>query len=262
MTETKDAIVDYLAAELERRKASSSAYSLRAFAQDLGIEAATLSQLLKRKRKMTFATARDLLHRLQVPLHVRNALLLSLDDASQYVEPARERRVLSEAELEQLADWEAYAVLSALDLTTLEPTAAAIAAHLGCDPGKVQRLLDTYCELGMVEREGERHRQTGVRLTTTHGQKSDALVRAHRAWIDRAQTALAAHEPTSDFSGITMAIPKAKFAEASRRIREFRRSLAAFLEAGDADEVIRLNIQLFAVRPPEAAPSPRETPKD
>jgi DNA-binding MarR family transcriptional regulator len=254
-----DAIVGFLEAELERRKAASASFSLRAFAQELEIEAATLSQLLKRKRKMTFATARELLNRLQVPLHVRNALLLTLDDESQYAQPAGERRILTEDELERLADWEAYAVLSALDLRSIEPTVPAIAAHLGCDPGKVRALLDTYCSLGIVTRDDDEYRQTGVRLTTTHRQPSSALSRAHQEWIEQAQRALAACREPADFSGITMAIPMEKFDEACRRIREFRRSLAAFLEAGEPDQVVRLNIQLFTVKPD---PGPSETAND
>ena len=49
----------------------------------------------------------------------------------------------------------------------------------------------------------------------------------------------------SDITGITMAIDSKKLKEAKKRITNFRRSLAEFLESGTRDSVYRLNLQLF-----------------
>jgi transcriptional regulator with XRE-family HTH domain len=43
--------------ELERRQAANHRYSLRAFARDLGVDHASLSQILRGRRALTFATA-------------------------------------------------------------------------------------------------------------------------------------------------------------------------------------------------------------
>lgn len=242
-------IVNFLQAEFDRRRATQAEYSLRAFAFDLGTEAATLSQLLKQKRRMTFETARDLLSRIELPLHVRNSLLLSLDDPEQHSEPAEPTRVLNEDELERLADWESYAVLSALDLKNSKPTAVGIAAAIGADVKKVEALLNIFLSLGMIREDRGEYSQTGVMLTTSNNIPSAALCRAHREWMEKAIEALGARRADCDFSGITVAAPTSKLEEAQRRIREFRRSLAAWLAEGEEDAVVRLNIQLFPVRP-------------
>ena len=50
-----------------------------------------------------------------------------------------------------------------------------------------------------------------------------------------------------DFTSMTMAIDPEKLTEAKKKIREFRRGLSEFLEAGKKEEVYRLNIQLVPV---------------
>src|SRR4051812_48040678 len=57
---------EVLAAELERRCARNSRYSLRAYALWLGIHHATLSQILNRRRRLTPRTIRKLGKRLGV----------------------------------------------------------------------------------------------------------------------------------------------------------------------------------------------------
>ena len=56
-----------LAAELERRQAANPRYSLRAFAAWLGIHHSSLSQILRRKRRLTAKTVYHLGKRLSIP---------------------------------------------------------------------------------------------------------------------------------------------------------------------------------------------------
>ncbi len=247
MNQTGKKIVEYLLAELGQRRVQNPSYSLRAFAVDLGVEAATLSQLLKFKRKMTFEAARDLLGHCDLPAFQRNSLLLSLDQPENHHSRIAPNRVLTDSELELLADWEAFAVLSALEIYSIEHTATDIARAIGAEEKKVSELLSLFVDLKMVEKSAETYFATGVRLTTNTS--SAALVRAHRAWIEKALEALTVNRSNADFSGVTLAAPKAKLDEAMRRIREFRDSLVAWLAEGDSDTVFRLNIQLFGLTP-------------
>lgn len=247
-----DNFIKFLKTELERRRIGDPSYSLRAFAADLGMEGATLSQLLSRKRKLTFEAARGILKYLNPPLDVRNALILSLDNPGQYPAVKEPLRVLTETELKALSAWEAYAILSALDLQTIESTASGIAAAIGSSVATVEGILDHFLDLGFVRQDGDRFYQTGVILTTTNQTPSAALIQAHFAWINKALDVLGAigsgtETKLRDFSGVTTAASRAKFPEAARRILDFRRSLAAFLADGHVDTVVRLNIQMFDI---------------
>jgi hypothetical protein len=245
-----ETFIAYLEDELRRRRIARPRYSMRSYAADLGIESATLSQLLSGKRKVTFAAARELLDRLDPALHVRNALLLSLDDPAQWADGAFEQRELAPEEMALLSRWEAYAVLAAVDLKDVEATAEGLARAVGAQPEVARQLLDAFVQRGVLAREGDRYRQTGVAVTSG-ARRSDALQAAHREWIERGLRALASDDPDADFSGITMAMSSARLAEAKRRIKEFRRSLAQYLaqDAGEDDVVVRLNLQFFPVRP-------------
>lgn len=50
-----------------------------------------------------------------------------------------------------------------------------------------------------------------------------------------------------DITSMTMAIDVRKIQEAKKRIREFRKDMAAFLEEGEATEVYSLNVQFIPI---------------
>ena len=56
-----------LTAELERRRAANSRYSLRSFARDLSVHHSTLSQILRGKRRLTGRNVRAFGRRLRLP---------------------------------------------------------------------------------------------------------------------------------------------------------------------------------------------------
>src|SRR3954447_4373844 len=56
-----------LVAERERRRAANARYSLRSFGRDLGVDHATLSQILRGKRRLTARTVRALGRKLRPP---------------------------------------------------------------------------------------------------------------------------------------------------------------------------------------------------
>ncbi len=66
--------------------------------------------------------------------------------------------------------------------------------------------------------------------------------------------AVGAHpDEEQDISGITLLISSDKISEAKRRIKEFRRSLAQYLEApagSPKPELYRIGVQLFPLKKP------------
>lgn len=245
-------VVEILRSELSSRKAKNPRYSIRAFAQQLGIESSSLSKFLSGQRNLTFRAASDLLDALDVPIEKKNALLLWFDDPANFHKPAeRERRTLTPDELKVILEWQHYAILSALKIQTLR-TEAHISHFLGLDHNLVAESTERLCALQLIERSptGELH-LTGHALTTSRSPLDlSQRLRANISYIERAIAAAEAAESAKsgehiDFSGMTVASSPALIAEAARRIREFRRALAEFLESGEKTTVLRMNIQLF-----------------
>ncbi len=73
--------VELLQTELARRKGSNPRYSLRAFARQLGIDHSALSQILRRRRRLTTRNLRRFGKALRVPQRDvdRAALLVNAD---------------------------------------------------------------------------------------------------------------------------------------------------------------------------------------
>ena len=71
-----------LRAELKRRQARNSRYSLRALARDLGLHHGTLSRLLHHRRRLTAVAARAIATRLEVPSTVIDRECCDADDAA------------------------------------------------------------------------------------------------------------------------------------------------------------------------------------
>lgn len=243
-------IVDFVKSELAARQAKNPRYSLRAFSESLGIASATLSQILKGKRNLTFATAQQILEQLKVDAVKRNTLLLTFADPQSYTPAKTNFRVLTESELEAIAGWQFYALLCAFELPDQHFTEEEVSRKIGCDLSLVQSSIKLLMDLNLLRKERERFIPTGEKLTTTNHIPSKALVRAHRDYLNRAIEVLESRDgpKESDFTGITMTVAKDKLPEAARRIRDFRRSLAAFLGEGKQDEVYRINIQLFPLK--------------
>lgn len=244
-----DAIIrQFLDDEYLKRRRARPNYSYRSFAELLGTDVSTLIQILKGKRKISFEKARELLDSLKVPLHKRNAMLLSLDDPSQYTDRGVAHHSFTAEELTKFEDWEGWAAMVCLDLENIPRTAAGIAGKIGADPEKVQKLLDYAAELGLVLKDGLSYHPAEKNCTISDP-FHPSLFENHRQWIQQVIDRIQNQDTDDTFiSGITVSCSRSKLPEARRRISEFRRSLGEYLDDGQKDTLVRLNFQFYPVR--------------
>lgn len=139
-----------LQAELAARCERNSRYSLRAFANFLAVDHATLSQLLRGKRNMTAPAIRRLGQRIG----------LTADQIEQYLASVRapepggtEVRALAEDAAQVLGQWHAFAILELMRLREFRPDVRWIARMLGVDGGEVQVALQHLLRLGFLRME-------------------------------------------------------------------------------------------------------------
>ncbi len=139
---------DRLRRELARRCTCNPRYSLRAFANYLGIDHATLSQLLRGKREFTASSIRRLAQRLG----------LGTEDVGRYVEaqqrpaPAASNvRTLADDAARVLGDWLPFAVLELTRLAEFRPDVRWVARMLGVEPDAVKVALQHLVRLGFLQ---------------------------------------------------------------------------------------------------------------
>lgn len=240
----------YLQQELQRRQKQNARYSIRAFARDLEVDATALSRLLAGKRAVGTQTARRILDHLKLAPSTRESLLRSLLSPQDHAVPVDEEYVaITPDQMERMDDWAHSATLELARSQGARLDIPALAAYFGLPIARVEGIVRTLTELGLVRRTERGLGKVHDRTTAIFKERSAALDRVILGYIDRAKHSLAAHPAEDhDFSGITVLASREKLPEATRRIKEFRRSLAHFLAAEDGDTLFRLNIQLFSLR--------------
>jgi uncharacterized protein (TIGR02147 family) len=234
----------FLYSELRARKGNNPAYSLRAFAQSLGLSPGRLSQYLSGKRKITSEVAKKIVNRLNLSPGQEQEWSRTKNDNALYAR-------LNEQTFRIIADWEHYALLNLLKLRGQNHDHEKLAERLGISIRAVDIAIERLLDIGLIIRSNGRYRRKAMRLRTSDGIESRALRIAHLQDLQRAVAALEEVDVNSrDITSITMAIAKKRLPEAKVRIKAFRRELADLLEGADADEVYNFQVQLVPITKP------------
>lgn len=273
-------IANELQAELERRQAlpdrrprnrRAGRYSLRSFAEDLGLSHGFLSRILRGERHLSQEQAHS----------IGLKLGLSEDERLRFVDLARvcllknkrlQKQVIqANPALQASTDdgQKAYALLdpndfyilkrwyypALLELTKIAPgrhTAKALAKRLGLSLVECEVALErlvTHRFLGKGAKNGVAVYSAIVGPLETRDIPSAKIRDFHQQMLSKAKESL--ERDDSDLrhiSGITFAADAARLSQTKDLIREFRQRLAEIMCAGDTvviDAVFQLNIQLF-----------------
>jgi transcriptional regulator with XRE-family HTH domain len=234
----------YLLQEFERRIRANPKYSLRAFARDLGIHSGTLSGILNQRRAVGTKVLSHILKKLPLSASDKKKILTEL------ITPTgtrfEESPLIDEEVLRIIKDWEHFAIMAYLQLRKAKKSPGDIAKALRLPQTKILRALVNLEKAGLLKRDGDQLKITHKNLVTTHGIPSPTLREAHVQYIDKAKSALSEFSVDErDITGATLAVSYKNLPKAKELIQQFRIELSELLEHGEADEVFRLNIQLF-----------------
>ncbi|WP_413287935.1 DUF4423 domain-containing protein [Bdellovibrio sp. HCB337] len=234
----------YLLQEFERRTKANPNYSLRAFARDLEIHSGTLSSILNQRRTVGAKVLTHIMKKL--PLSAADKKKILSDLMTPAPVESEKPPVIDEEVLNIIKDWEHYAILSYLHLRKAKKAPGDMAKALRLPQAKVLRALTNLESAGLISRDGGQLKVTHKSFITSRGIPSPALREAHAQYIEKAKRALTEFSVNErDITGTTIAISSKNLPKAKELIQQFRQELSEILEQGEADEVFRLNIQLF-----------------
>lgn len=235
--------IEFIRNEYMKRRQANAAYSMRAFARDLGISPARLSQVLSRKRTLTHGQ----LQCIRAAMNLDAATTQSLANFKKRPKP-RKYVPIAMDHYRLIADWQHFAILSLLETVTGKNARDIqwIAKRLASTTVEIRQAIERLLNLDLIEETQEGYRPVQNNLSSTSEAPSTALRHFHHQMLDLAKHALD-EQPIErrSVTAMTMAINSKKLPEAKEMIQEFRRNLCAFLEDGAADEVYSLNVQLF-----------------
>jgi transcriptional regulator with XRE-family HTH domain len=234
--------------ELNQRRAKNPRYSLRAFAQTLGISPSFLSKILAGKKSLGENTFLKLASRLSLPEDSVENLRSSL--------PGFKLAALSFTSLEadqfqSISDWHHYAILEAFTLHDSVATPEWMAEKLNISVAKAQAAMDRLRRLGYLKKDSKGNWDHHVdNHTTTHLPTPTLACREHeRQVLQLALLALDQIPVTErDQSSMTLAIPQSRLKEAQKRIDEFRRDMTALLQRrGKRDSIYHLSVSFYPI---------------
>jgi plasmid maintenance system antidote protein VapI len=230
--------------ELLRRCKKNSAYSIRAFAQSLGIDHSTLSQIIRGKRKLTNKMISKLGQSLDLPPHqLKRFQKNELPKASENYEQLAEDTFIA------ISDWYHFAILELIHTKNFKQDTKWIAKALGLTVSEVHIAIERLQRLSLLTLDEDgKYIDNAEFIDFGHDQNTAA---ARKKWQQQTfELALKKLKEVSydkrSHSGITMAIDSSKIEGARDLIREFRRRLREYLSDSDnCDQVYHLGIALF-----------------
>jgi len=236
--------------ELTNRKTRNASYSLRAFARDLGVSPAALSQYLSRKRELSNKNRRLIAEKLNLSPLEQEALI-----ATAQTRPGVQdhRLQISEDTFKLISDWVSVAILSLARLRENQAKATWVSKRLGITESQAKDALQRLMRAELIEVKAGRLQRTGKVFTTTSDVPSQAIRKFHLSVLHKAQEALLdLPVDTRDITVMTMPADPAKLQEAKKILERTRRRIADLLTTDEASEVYVLSMQLFPVSKPRA----------
>ncbi|KYG64844.1 hypothetical protein AZI86_11620 [Bdellovibrio bacteriovorus] len=250
-------LIEIIRKDFADRKEKNPRFSLRSYAQRLGLSSGSLSDLLNEKRNWQVSKLRaaEITEKLSLSEKARNKLLLKMD-----LQPKFQKSEITKENYDMLTDWTYYPILFSFDLPAEHRTPEIIARKLGVPVQKVESVIEDLIRRKFLIRN---HLNQVCRpetfLTTTDSDPEvaqappGALVRKHHEIsLDLAKRALN-EQPSEvrDITSLTFAGNKQQLLALREEIRKLydKASTIATLEQ-EPDTVYRLSVQLFPVEFP------------
>jgi uncharacterized protein (TIGR02147 family) len=253
----------FLQGELGRRCRDNPQYSMRAFARFLRTDHATLSQVLRGKRRATATTIRRLGARLDLA-HTRVERFVEAERSGGArisgtpVDIAGVRELTSET-LDAIADWHDWAILELMRVQSFVPDARWIARVLDCSLDEVQLAIHRLVRFGFLEMTGRRQwvDRTGNVLQTSDQFARVAVERLaaqlHQLSL-RVARASGSHRWTQ--TATTIAVSAATVPAVIARLAQVRAEIVTLLEREPArDAVYHLAISFIPITESDDAPT-------
>lgn len=238
----------YLQQEFVKRTAKNPSYSLRAFAQQLGMNHATLSSLMSGKRSITESTVSKL----------ASALNLSPEELSRFKNSDANEKgtgssyfMIQQDAFAAMSEWYFDAILELCQIPNFRLEANIIAKSIGITALQAKIALETLERLDLLtqDNKGKYKLQHQNSINILDPDFTSAANRKYqKSVLGKSVEALeTVDRKKRDHTSTTMAINIKDLPKAKELIQKFRHDLNAYLQRAGAkpDEVYQLQVSFF-----------------
>lgn len=248
--------------EFERRKVLNDSYSLRAFARDIGLSPATLSQILNKKSGLSIEAAKSISLKLRLSESDKDWFLNSV--GALHSRSAKEREIFqekikkiqketlaySEIQLEYfkvISDWYHFAILELTHVEGFQNDHDWIATKLGVEKKEVKEAIKRMKALDLLEEKRGKLVDVFTSLATSNDIPSMSIKKFHMQLMKKAMEALYEVDPTErEISSTVFSLDKKDLPIVKEKIRTFRRELESSLQLNKKKNAVYcLGVQFF-----------------
>lgn len=230
-------VKEVISQTFQRRRALNQSYSQNAFARDLGISPAALSQFLSGKRTLSKRNIQKASIAIGFPVENRQPKKGSEADE-------KVLRIKLES-FHLIAEWYHLAILNLLEVAKIK-TEKDVTERLGIDEGQARSALRRLCDLGFASFKNGRYERIVRPLTTGTDIPSEALRKHNREKMELAISSLEQvpiHQ--RDISSMTLTFDPQQMKKIKNEIDQFKKKITKICGKGQPSEVFSLNVQFF-----------------
>lgn len=252
----------YLKNTLAERAAKSDGYSLRAFADKVGISVSFLSEVLSEKKSLSM----ELAFKIAVKLNLTETesqylcLLVQLENEKDpdfrgelvkrlsSLNPKRKSHDLSADLFKVIADWYHFAILELTHLTNSSLRPDYVSKKLGISKMEAEVAIDRLKRLELLEKDSKGHyRKTHDYVLAQSQIPNGALKQFHRQILEKAILSLESQTPKERMSATDILPLNSKYLpEVDRLSQEFSAAVLKLSEKpGVKDSVYALGVHAF-----------------
>ena len=247
--------LETLKSKLSQRQRGNPAYSLRAFARDLGMHPGTLGKVIKGQRPLPVKISKQVIEKLDLSPAEQTRFIESLLRRKTNIDlipidALDERHIVDESNFRVIAEWEHFAVTDLFDIPSFEATIEDIANRLSISIDRSEVIVKNLMKSGLVkiDTNGKLER-TYDDIKTTEDISSNAIRQSHKETLTMGLNKIEEIElELKDFSSMIAAVDLEQLTEAKTIIREFRQKMASLLRNGsNKTDLYQLAIQFYPV---------------
>ena len=269
----------FLKNEMDRRKQRNPAYSLRAFARDLGISVSKLSLVLRGLKGLSAQSGKKIASRLGLTAEEADYFVSLIEAKHSRSRADREKATqkvnqmrfspLALDLLRVMSDWHYFAILELTNTVGFKSNPKWIAKRLGIPESQVKDAIQKLFDLQFLKSDDSGKWTEGKPdLATPTDIPSRELRHHHHQILNKAKEVLE-EVPVDerDFTSMTFSFSSSQMGLAKKMIKDFRRQMANELSIlpQEKDRVYSLAIQLIPLDKTESKansiPDKSEVPK-
>lgn len=248
----------------DERKAARPAYSLRAFARDLGYGAPQLSRVINGKQHLSLANARSIADRLFDSERERELFVAQVEYESAGTDKARETAqsklervrgrefgdetvLLKQEDFLVISDWYHFPIMYLLNLRNAPKSISGIAKYLGIGQAETGQAIERLERLGLIRKQGAGWVQTHARLHVPSGKASGAVRKFHRSMISKALDAVDGQDVEQRYlSARTIFIAPKELPKLRALVDDFLARVSVVAgESENESKLYQVNVQMF-----------------